>query len=564
MKLRLLSAIALLSFCGSMYAQESINGWRFESWQKSFTAGHNDKLGNYLGGSQMMHLVPHKGKLYAAVSYWMDKGCVWYGHGRSKGRWAQILRLDGPTTGWEQDFMFPKTGLRPEILKELTFTTDGKGKRLRKPVSFLITCNSFVIGPNKVGLKCFARDDKTGKWHDSFIMTGSGFPGEGYSIRDMHVHRDKVTRTDMVFTTIGTSGIFSGVYDPKAPGWIKWNKTPEPTQKLKIRPLAIVEANGALHFSSGRYVFKRIDGPNPKYVTVHDLSDFYSGDIHSAVGGIRGMTTVDNPEGSGHSLVFVWSPRGGLFKGDIFRLDPDTPKANHYTRHKEVVLGDILSKYLKTPVYFILGAYNDFLPVPYGNTVEHIIGFETVIRKGRHPVFISNSNPHGGSAYYRGGAFAIRSPEGKYRIAEIEGKGGIKQSDPPLAATVGYAVSPFKNELAVYFSGLDPNHVDATNHAWIYKGLVKTDRPYRARNSSRYASTRTSSSRTPRKSATPSVRLPNERFRTWRSSKGTSLEAKALSMTSSSVVLKKRSGRSIRIKRSALAAADQLYLTSRE
>jgi hypothetical protein len=36
------------------------------AWTRSYDAGYTDRSGAYAGGSEIMHLVPHKGKLYAA------------------------------------------------------------------------------------------------------------------------------------------------------------------------------------------------------------------------------------------------------------------------------------------------------------------------------------------------------------------------------------------------------------------------------------------------------------------------------------------------------------------
>ena len=41
-------------------------------WVQSYDAGYIDRNGAYAGGSEIMHLVAHKGKLYAANGYWLD------------------------------------------------------------------------------------------------------------------------------------------------------------------------------------------------------------------------------------------------------------------------------------------------------------------------------------------------------------------------------------------------------------------------------------------------------------------------------------------------------------
>ncbi len=39
-------------------------------WKWSYAAGYSDPAGHYAGGSEIMHLAPHKGRLYAANGYW--------------------------------------------------------------------------------------------------------------------------------------------------------------------------------------------------------------------------------------------------------------------------------------------------------------------------------------------------------------------------------------------------------------------------------------------------------------------------------------------------------------
>lgn len=56
---------------------------------QSYKAGYTDRSGNYAGGSEILHLVGHKGKLFAANSYWMDPRNIWYGGDNPKTAWAQ-------------------------------------------------------------------------------------------------------------------------------------------------------------------------------------------------------------------------------------------------------------------------------------------------------------------------------------------------------------------------------------------------------------------------------------------------------------------------------------------
>lgn len=446
---KIISLIFLLSLCGPIYSQE---------WTKSFEAGNSDINGQYMGGSEVLHLKCHNGSLYAAVGYWQDARNIWYGGTDPNTGWGQILRLDSPDGEWEVDLDMGPQHLRPEIIKEITFSTDGNGTALNESVTLLIA-GAYTPALTSVTANAFTRNDQTGQWAKSAIFTGPTPGGENYSIRDFQVYRDSVTGIDRVFVTIGTKGIFSGIYDPGIPGKIKWDATPE-IGPLTIRPLGIAAANGSLHFSSGEKIYKRTDGENPAYTIVHDLSDL-SSTINSAVGGIRGLTTISNPTGTGDALLFMWSP-DGKSQGIIFRLEPDG--SGGYTRHREIQISDLMCDYINVnSITYLLGAYNEFMPVT-GET-EHIVGFECTTKEGTYPSWENG--------YYRGAMYAVRDENLDYRLEEVNGK--ISSNDPALVSVRCYTHSPFTNENAIYFGGHDPNGILSTNMAWVYKHTLPSE-----------------------------------------------------------------------------------------
>ena len=82
---------------------------------------HHDRLflqfrnGRLAGGSQVIHLVPHKGRLYAANGYWLDNHNVWYGGTSQNIGWGQVLRLAAPSEPWSIDFELGPRYLRTGI-----------------------------------------------------------------------------------------------------------------------------------------------------------------------------------------------------------------------------------------------------------------------------------------------------------------------------------------------------------------------------------------------------------------------------------------------------------------
>jgi len=258
----------------------------------------------------------------------------------------------------------------------------------------------------------------------------------------------------MLFTTVGTKGIFVGKYNQDLNHKIQWTPIPE-FDDIDIRPLGIVVANNELYFSSGNKIYKRIDGLNPSYNIIHDFSDLNS-NINPAVGGIRGLTTINHNDDD--SLILMWCP-DSQSKGTIFRLDPTSN--NDFNRVYETKLSLLVEEYLpETSVNYLLGAYNEFYKI-YDNVEDeyvHFIGFEATIQGGSHPTW---------NGYYSGALYAIRNNDAEYSVKEINGY--ISFNDPPLVATRCYVESPFPGENAIYFGGFDPNGFISTNRAWIYK-----------------------------------------------------------------------------------------------
>ncbi len=438
-------------------------------WQRVYQAGQTDPDGHYLGGSNIIHVVGHKGKLYAGNSYWCDSRNVRYGGTDPKTGWAQVLRLDQPGGKWVVDLELGPKHLRTEILKSVTFRTDGAGRRLKKPVNLLVA-GTHTAFPDHIEVSLFTRDDATGKWTRGVVYSGPKGVAKGeLSTRALCVHPDKATDVDRIFMTIGTLGIFSGVYDAAAHGKIKWGSKSE-SGPVEMRPLAIIEAGSNLYFSAGRQIYRRTDGKEPTWKVVHDLSDAYPDPVTVGCGGIRGLSAVPNPSGKGESLIFAVSEGVGS-RGNIYRLDPVADGG--FKRVKEVSLADLMSNYLGgNPVNFILAAYNDFYPVIDPTTKEtvRLVGFESTISGHKFPTW--GGGPRGG--FYAGSMVAIRDAQGHYRLKEVNGK--ITPTKPVLVNTYSFALSPFEVDKGqvLYFAGHDQNNRPSHDMAWIFSTRVKS------------------------------------------------------------------------------------------
>jgi hypothetical protein len=446
---------------GSLLSITLISPLAAQAWSQSFTAGRRDASGAYMGGSEILHLVGHGGSLYAAVGYWQDGGNLWYGGRDPKRGWAQILRLDAPDGDWEVDLELGPLHLRPEVLAELTFRTDGSGRPLDTPATLLLTC-AYALNLTTTSVHCFVREDTDGQWTKVKVFGGRRARSEAFSVRDVHVHRDAVTNVDRVFLTIGTQGVFSGVYDADVPGKIAWDEKPE-IGPLRVRPLGIATADDALFFSSGDRIYRREDGPKPSYEVVHDLSDL-APFVRSAVGGVRGLTAVPSPSGEGDSLLFMWAPNARS-RGEMHRLDRGAD--GRYERHRETTLAELVRDHVGADrVSYLLGAYNDLLAIRSEDAgeMQHLVGLECRVSGDEVPTWKKG--------YYRGALFAVRDADGGYHIDEVGG--GTAALEQALVATRCYAHSPFEGDRAIYFGGHDPNGIPSTNMAWVYRKSIAT------------------------------------------------------------------------------------------
>ncbi|MGL1902722.1 MAG: hypothetical protein OCC49_11335 [Fibrobacterales bacterium] len=455
-----------------------------QTWEKSFTAGSYDKNGAFMGGSQIMHLQGYKGKLYAANSYWEDSNRGSVGNDYSKG-WAQILKKGGSEKRWKVDLDMGPGHLRPEILEELVFTLDKNGEPLDKPEELLVAASiDHIKGKYKTIFVYTRINGNGGRWEKVPVYSGWADHKEDFCVRTIKVYTDKKTGEERVFISIGEKGILSGVYDPTVKGKIRWDDELE-FGPVKTRTLGMFVANGNLNFSSDTKIYKRKNGlnvdPSERYKVVHNFKDLKKtkGPTISPIGGIRGLTTVPNPHCPAdgpkekclkESLILVWAP-DNTSQGDIFRLDPNPDKKNAFDRTKETTLSALVNNYLGEDICrFVLAGYNKFLPIDKEGKKKYIVGMEVVISSTSYPFHYGANNVK----FYRGALYAVRNEDGtQYRIKEVNGR--IKKNDPPLVAIYDYEHSPFEGENAIYFSGLDPNFVDATNLAWIYKRTTLTE-----------------------------------------------------------------------------------------
>jgi hypothetical protein len=425
-------------------------------WKWSYAAGYIDPAGRYAGGSEIMHLASHKGRLYAANGYWEDSH--WVVPDGDPKQSAQVLRLDSADGSWQVELELgdespPELNfMKGNILKSVTFTKDGDGNVLSSPRSLLVMAAGNIYSHVCV----WVRDDTTGQWAQQIAKSGQSESGVRWVPRDMEIHTDQVTGQERIFLLLGNPGILSGVYDPAAPTKIRWDQEVEFPKSglLDIRALGMVEANGVLYFSGGGTIYQRNDGPEPSYSEVLTLDE----ELNVEVGGIRGLSSIDNPNGDGQSLIFMWAPNVQS-SGRVKRLDPNGQGG--YTVHNEADMSSLMNAALgpNVKVGFTLGAYNDFYAVTNPKTGEtvHLIGFEAIISGDPSLVW------HRG--YYRGAMYAIRTADWQFTVKEVNGT--YAPGKPALVAPRTFALSPFGDD-RLFVGGHDTNFCVSTDMAWVF------------------------------------------------------------------------------------------------
>ncbi len=432
-------------------------------WTQSYKAGYADSGGAYAGGSEIMHLVPHGGKLYAANGYWTD--ARWAQAPDAEKQSAQVLRLDSADGRWAVDLDLGRSnglGLRymkGHILKSVAFTRDGSGRPLPQPRRLLVMAAGAYVG-NEGVVSAWVRDDASGAWRHGVAQRGPRAGGARWVPRDLEVHRDAVTGAERLFLLLGDPGLLAGVYDEAQPGRIRWDDRAEfPADgAFPARPLGLAVANGALHVSAAGTIYRRADGPKPAYSEVLNLG----GGVNADAGGIRGLTPIANPNGTGESLLFLWAP-DGRSEGRIKRLDPDG--AGGYVAHDEASVRDLMRAKLDVEVGYVLGAHNAFYPVvhPATGATVHLVGFQGILR-GREELTWP------GSRLYAGALYAVRAPDGTYAVHEVDGPWA--PGKPVLVAPRAFALSPF-GDGAIYVGGHDASFQRSDDRAWIFRAPVK-------------------------------------------------------------------------------------------
>jgi hypothetical protein len=407
-----------------------------------------------------MNTVFYKGRLYAGNAYGADNA------GADPSPGPQLLVLDRAGGAWRQEHAFSEMlpngshrFFRLSALKAVTLTTDAQGRKLQQPVSRLLVGLTTLLKDESA---IYSWDDENDAWVELHLPANT--------VRAIGFYNDPTSGTDLVFAGGGTpnasGAIFSGAYDPTAPGEIRWKQEPA---DFENRVMSFEKCNGHLYFSAKPSVYERQDGPNATWKKIYTYPQFDD----TFASGIRGLTCIPKQDGDGEALLGVIeggnNPAPG--PGEVLRIDPQTGTA--------VVEADIrgaLTKLWHTELTWVIGAQNDIptLRDPLSGEPFQIIGLSVQCHLGPCP-------DDGGAD--RSAWYVTRDSQARYALHEVRALGTTV-----LDGVRGIALSRFPAEAGkvVYMGGHDvypPAHcymgnptgcrVDH-NTAWIYRAGVRS------------------------------------------------------------------------------------------
>ncbi|WBA44126.1 T9SS type A sorting domain-containing protein [Hymenobacter canadensis] len=412
-----------------------------QQWAKSYSAGQT-VAGQYLGGTEILHLVPHKGRLYAGNSYWMESrrtlpvaGC-------------QLLSKASPTAPWQEEKEFPGS-LRINNLKQFIFTRDHNGSVLARPDTVLLA----NPGNGDGRLIVYLRDDAANTWVKDSITTFTT-PGADVSVRSAGMHYDAAANRQYIFLGLKTTGVLRGVYNPTLSTKIDWTLVPELVVGQEFRVMGFTESNGVLYCGTSENGVARIYRRNDS-ATSPSWTQIWTDNQGSTNADIRGLSVVDLP-GGGQRLWFSWA-------GSARTLDPATGLAQ-----AEFAYAPDLALRLGTPINGVLAAYNDNILNwynPLRQATVQLIGFEARYTTPGPRAHVDRWSIDG--MYYER---AIVNGAVGYTLKNIL-QNGTPPTDTLLAVRI-LCVSPFASEAGrvLYAGGYDSNGVPASQTAWVYRG----------------------------------------------------------------------------------------------
>jgi hypothetical protein len=255
--------------------------------------------------------------------------------------------------------------------------------------------------------------------------------------------------------------MYSGVYDPSAPGGIRWDPTPERIA-LQSRVMSMTECGGALFAAAKPSIFRRNDAKKT-WDVVYSFPITNAFDESRYASGFRALTCINGPDGKKTLLSgFEGS------SGDILRIDPQTGAATIELDTRQFLTQQWGSPPIKPDT---IAGYND---IPAVQTAAGEVRLFGLLSRSPNPTEIN-------AAWFLS---RMTGNPPRYALHEVNPLPNWPhiRSDSALWSVRAIAVSPFPDDQnqILYMGGYDGHFQPDHNTAWLYRvGLNTALAPYR-------------------------------------------------------------------------------------
>ena len=422
-------------------------------FSKDYFPGTNDIYGRYLGSTETMTIIQHKGKLYAGMGNWMDY--PWDITGKNEG--SQILRKDSFNSPWVVDTSLGYRSMRTEAVLSVTFDKDFSGNTLSQPVNLLVCGAGDISIDRPREITIWVRDDINGIWKKN---TGFTVTKGSAGIRSFKIHTDKVTGKQFLFAGMVEGDIIKVQYNPGKYGWLEIDTTRE--LRGMGRVMAMCECNGDLYAAAGvdlvgkdtaGGLYRRIDGENPSWELIYRWP-YNALDEGDETNIMRGITCIPDPKGTGKDVIVGTR----AYPGVVEIIEPH----NNHKIYTELYIKSFFSSQwdINYNRGVSLSAYNYFVP-------------DTIDSEEIWWQSLWVENPKNSSHPYNGSHFLVRFKDGTYQYGDIFDNKNPVPNGKNLRACRTICKSPFPEEPnTYYFGGYDCASDTSNNTSWIYKGVI--------------------------------------------------------------------------------------------
>lgn len=446
-----LIAFALLNLwtAQSQAQTTSIPTFNWFHFSKDLAIGQPDPNGETIGGTEVMWIVVHKGKLFSATSYWNNTSL----HG------PQMLVKETYNTAWKVDHTFPQNVVRNDALNSFVFTTNRYGNPLPQPDTLLVaSCMTQPFGTDR-NIRVFTRNDQDNTWVPSSNIDTILNVNDSY-IRSFTFHKDTVTEIEYVFAGGSNGKLYKGSYDASLPNKIFWDTTPEIQLFSGERFHSGAVCNGRLYVAGGTNnsypneggLYLRIDGINPTWKRVYT----WPGSSHP---GMRSLTAVPNPVNINSDVLIGTREYDGVIER-IVPMPGDTVNV--------VLEMDVRQSFTNT-----WGGLGGLIAIAAYNRLDE--GFNPVTGEKVWFLGLNIKHPNPLGTPEANNAYTLmRDAAGNYAYCMVVDSSILIPPGVGLKSVRTMQISPFPQDSnrVYYLGGFDGANGPHQNTAWIYRAEV--------------------------------------------------------------------------------------------